>query len=63
MFQIQTALGTRNILRRVGIQGEYYQEASSPSSPHGGWWLLNPQKGFVPVPSNSPALLAALEES
>lgn len=61
MMTIQTAFGRKKITRRAGVAGEYYFEAPSPSAPNGGWWALNPQKGFVPVASNSRALLAALE--
>jgi hypothetical protein len=57
---IRTPYGKKTITRRVGVAGEYYFEEPSPSAPHGAWWTLNPQTGFVPVPSNSPALLAAL---
>lgn len=60
MMTIQTAFGRKRITRRVGVVGEYYFEAPSPSAPNGAWWTLNPQKGFVPIPSNSRALHAAL---
>lgn len=61
MLKIHTAFGVKTIVRRVGTQGWYYQEAPNPSAPHGAWWLAHPSKGFVPVPSNSRALMAAIE--
>lgn len=59
MFTIQTPFGKKTILRRIGVAFEYYEEAPSASSPHGGWWTHNDQKGFVPVPSNGRALCHA----
>jgi hypothetical protein len=58
--KINTAFGKRSVIRRAGTMGEYYQTMSTPSAPNGAWWTLNPQRGFVPVPSNAPALLEAL---
>lgn len=58
---IQTPAGKKHIGRRVGVAKEYYFELPSPSAPNGGWWTLNPQHGFVSVPSNSRALRAAIE--
>jgi hypothetical protein len=60
---IKTPFGPKRIVRRVGACAEYYFEAPGPSAPNGGWWTLNPQHGFVPVASNSRALLAALSEA
>jgi hypothetical protein len=44
------------VIQRVGQSGEYWQTAT-------GWWALNPQLGFVPVPDTSRALVAALSDN
>lgn len=59
MSTISTACGIKTVVRRVGVQGEYYYTLPTLSAPHGEWWTLNPQRGFVPVPGNGRALLAA----
>jgi hypothetical protein len=59
---IQTTIGIKHVVRRVGVMREYYHTLPTPSAPHGEWWVHNPQYGFVPVPSNGRALCAALEE-
>lgn len=59
--EIHTPFGPRVLVRRVGAAAEYYETLPTPSEPHGAWWTLNQQRGFVPVPSNSRALLAALD--
>ena len=59
-MKIKTAFGEKTIDYRVGTCGEYYHEIPGPSAPNGGWWTLNPQTGFVPVPSNSRALRATI---
>lgn len=60
-MQIETAFGKRTVVRRVGAQGEYAETLPTPSAPHGEWWTQNPQRGWVPVPSNGRALLSAIE--
>lgn len=60
-IKIDTAVGKKTIIGRVGAQGEYYFEAPNRSAPNGAWWILNEQKGFVPIPSNGRALLHAIE--
>lgn len=57
MTSIRTAYGKRFVTRVVD---GYVQTRSRPSAPHGEWWVLNPQTGYVPVPSNSPGLAAAI---
>jgi hypothetical protein len=52
----ETAYGRRALNRRAGQMGEFYEDT------RGGWWVLNPQRGFVPIASNSRSLLAALAE-
>lgn len=63
MTTIKTAFGDKHVSKRVGICGEYYLTLPTPSAPNGEWWTCNPQRGFVPVPSNSRALVAAIAES
>lgn len=58
---IETAFGRKQVLKRVGASGEYYYTAATKAAPNGEWWILNPQKGYVPVPSNSRALQYALK--
>lgn len=61
--KIQTAFGTKTVVRRVGkVAAEYYFTLPTPNAPNGEWWTCNPQQGFVPVPSNGRGLLAALAE-
>ncbi len=60
---IQTSYGKKSIIRRIGVAGEYYQEVPGPNAQHGGWWVLNPQRGFVPIPSNGRALMLAKKEA
>ncbi len=62
-MKIQTAFGPKIIDRRIGAGKEYYHEIPGPSAPNGAWWTLNPQTGFVPVASNSRALLFAISEN
>jgi hypothetical protein len=62
-MKIRTAYGEKLIVRRIGKQGEYLYEPANKSAPNGGWWLLNAQRGYVPVPSNSPALVLAKKEA
>jgi hypothetical protein len=59
---IETPFGKRVIARRVGRAREYYETLPTPSAPHGEWWVLNPQTGFVPVASNNRGLKRALVE-
>lgn len=59
---IKTPFGKKAVVRRIGAAAEYYQTTTTPNAPHGAWWVLNPQTGFVPVASNSRGLLAALTE-
>jgi hypothetical protein len=54
---IQTAYGKRHVVRRIG---SYVETIPTPAAPNGEWWVLNPQKGYVPVASNSRALLHTL---
>jgi len=61
-MKIQTPFGIKTIIRRVGAQSEYLYEMPGPSAPNGGWWMHNDQRGYVSIPSNSRALLAALAE-
>ena len=51
---IETAFGRKHIVRRVGPQREFYQDTDHQ------WWTVNPQHGWVPVPSNSRALRASI---
>ena len=51
---ITTAHGRKQIVRRAGTGGEYYQEVN------GGWWVRTMAGDYVPVPLSSRALLAAL---
>lgn len=60
MANIETAFGTKRVVRRVGVCGEYVETTPTRSAPNGEWWTLNPQRGFVPVDSNARGLLAAL---
>lgn len=60
-IEIKTAFGTKTIIRRVGPRKEYFFEMPNLSASHGGWWTLNPQRGYVPVPSNCRALQAAIQ--
>lgn len=57
-MKIKTRYGEKHIIKQVGI---YYCEIPASNAPHGGWWKLNQERDFVPIPSNSPALLAALK--
>ena len=57
IMKIQTAFGEKTVSKRVG---EYYYSLPAPNAPNGAWWTLNPQHGFVPVPSTSRALQEAL---
>ena len=63
MTTIKTAFGNKSVSKRAGVCGEYYLTLPTPSAPNGEWWTCNPQRGFVPVPSNSRALVAAIAES
>ena len=56
---IQTTSGKKRVTRRTN-EGAYYQTVPTLSAPNGEWWTLNPQRGFVPVPSNGRALLSCL---
>lgn len=58
--QINTPFGKKTVVRRVGSQKEYYLTLPTAAAPNGEWWVLNPQSGFVPVPSNGRALVEAL---
>lgn len=55
---IQTAFGRRAVNRVVGCYVETLPELNEP---HGAWWTLNPQRGYVDVPGNARGLLAALD--
>jgi len=57
---VQTAFGKKAVVRRFGVSGEYVETIPTPSAPHGEFWTLNPQRGWVPVPSNGRALRAAI---
>lgn len=57
---IRTPYGSRCIDRRAGTSAEYALTLPTASEPHGAWWTLNPQRGWVPVPRTSRALIAAL---
>lgn len=61
---IDTALGRRCVARIVGgcLQTGYVYTTPTAAAPHGEWWTLNPQHGYVPVPSNSRALMAAVAQ-
>lgn len=63
MTRINTPQGSKRVLRRVGVAGEYYLTSPTETSPNGEWWTLNPQTGYVSVPWNSRALCSALEVS
>lgn len=54
---IQTMLGKRRVVRRIGRGAEYYETSD------GNWWVLNQQRGFVPVPGTSRGLALALAEA
>jgi hypothetical protein len=59
---VQTPFGKRAIVRRVGVQGEYYQTIN-PRTSDLEWWVMNLQRGLVATsPSQSRALRAALTE-
>jgi hypothetical protein len=60
MTTISTPFGKRTVIRRTGVAYEYWYTAPTPSAPHGEWWVLNEQRGFVPIASNSRGLIAAL---
>lgn len=60
-MDIPTVVGPRRLVRRFGIAGEYAETTPRPSAPFGEFWTFNPQKGWVPCPSNSPGLQAAKE--
>jgi len=57
MDTIQTPYGKRTVNRVVGC---YVETLPRPNEPHGAWWTLNPQRGYVPVPSNARGLRDAL---
>lgn len=54
---ITTAFGARTINRVVD---GYVNTLPTVSAPNGEWWVLNPQRGYVPVPSNARGLVDAL---
>lgn len=60
-FKIETAFGRKTAVRRIGTAGEYCYTLPAPNAPNGEWWTLNPQRGWVPVASNSRGLLDAQE--
>jgi len=60
---IETAFGKKHLVRRIGRQGEYAYTIPTSSAPNGEWWVFNPQRGWVPVPSNGRALRAAIAEA
>lgn len=57
---INTPFGKRELVRRAGVAGEYYFTLPTASAPHGEWWVLNEQRGYVAIASNAPRLLAAI---
>lgn len=61
--KIETPFGKRSVVQRIGAGGEYAFTAPRPSAPHGEWWVLNPQRGWIPTsPSESRALRTALRK-
>jgi hypothetical protein len=60
--KIPTAFGDRYVVRRFGVTLEYYETIPTKSAPHGEFWVLNPQRGFVPVSSTSRGLVRAKNE-
>jgi hypothetical protein len=62
MTEINTPFGKRTLMRRVGLHGTYWYTLPTPSAPNGEWWVLNEQRGFVPVASNSRGLVLALAD-
>jgi hypothetical protein len=61
MAMINTPYGKRELVRRAGVAGEYYYTEPTSAAPHGEWWVLNEQRGYVPVASNAPGLLGAIK--
>lgn len=64
MKTINTAYGKRNV-RHVISYGlaVYIKTASTLNEPNGSWWTMNPQRGYVDVPSNGRSLTAAIAEN
>jgi hypothetical protein len=60
VLKIDTASGRKTVVQRAGVAGDYYYTLPAPNAPNGEWWTLNPQRGYVSVPSNSRGLMAAL---
>jgi hypothetical protein len=61
---ISTAFGVKTVDRVIGCMVQrYVKTLPTPSAPNGEYWTLNPQRGYVPVASNSRALVAALSRS
>lgn len=62
MTTISTAFGKRTVFRIVGgcLKTGYVYTQPTPAAPNGEWWTLNPQRGYVPVPSNARGLACAL---
>lgn len=58
-MKIRTVFGVKTVVRRIGEAGQYVWTAPLPNAPNGEWWTFNPQKGWVPIPSNGRALMAA----
>ena len=63
MSTINTAYGRRHVFRTV-VYGSatYVNTLPIPSEPHGAWFVMNPQRGWVDVPRNGRTLTLAIAE-
>jgi hypothetical protein len=58
---IKTPFGSKCVVRRVGAAFQYYQTTPTTAAPNGEWWVKDLNGVFMPVASNSRALVDALQ--